>query len=355
MDQHDDRTALSARWFGALIRVMDVGVVLLTAGHELEFANVPACALLGYDNLEDLQHHWSEFRQLLQPGLDRCAQGAVGVPLDVEVNAHGRTRKLRFELYRLEEDTCDGVLVLVKDRALLEAVEEELALAIQMRALTRFHMEVVHDLRAPLNAMVINLELLKDALPPDEDVERLARQRRYLTVLGDEVQRLNRSLSSLLTQAPRLSEGSQSFDVRAPLEELVALLGPQAKAQHVSIETTLPNEPLTIVGRRDRVKQALLNVAINALEAMPQGGTMVVTLERDGANARLAIRDDGPGIPPEIVEQVYAMHFTTKSGGTGIGLYVARSVVLAHHGTIGVESAPDTGTVVHVTLPLASE
>jgi signal transduction histidine kinase len=340
------------------MRTMDVGVVLLTVKHELEFANGQACALLGYGNPEDLRQHWAEFQRLLQPGLERKPSDyTMPVPLDVEVSADGQERKLRFEIYRLDEDSCDGVLVLVKNRALLDAVEDELALAIQMRALARYLMEVVHDLRAPMNAMVINLELLKDALPEDENIERVARRQRYLGVLGDEVQRLNRSLTALLTQTPRPGEGALRFDLRAVVEELAALLGPQAKAQRATVETALPPEPLEIEGRRDRVKQALLNVAINALEAleaMPDGGTVRLTLDRQGTEAHLSVHDDGPGIPEEIVPRIYAMHFTTKSGGTGIGLYVARSVVLAHKGTIRVESAPGAGTTVHVMLPLAT-
>jgi len=139
MNDKEKATAQSGRWFGALVRVMDVGVVLLTVGHELEFANASACVLFGYADPEDLQCHWSEFRRLLQPGLDcQRADGAAGLPLDVEVAAQGRTRKLRLELYRLEEDNCDGVLVLIKDREMLEALEDELALAIHMRVLARF-------------------------------------------------------------------------------------------------------------------------------------------------------------------------------------------------------------------------
>jgi len=202
--------------------------------------------------------------------------------------------------------------------------------------------------------MVINLELLKDVLPADEDVERLAKRQRYIGVLGDEVQRLNRSLTALLTQTARPAEASQQFDLRAIVEELATLLGPQAKAQHVTIETTLPPDPLPIDGRRDRVKQALLNVAINGLEAMSEGGTMQMTAAREGNEAHVTIHDEGAGIPADIVPRIYAMHFTTKSGGTGIGLYVARSVVLAHHGTIRVDSAPGAGTTVHIGLPLAT-
>ncbi len=354
MERQDETTTHSARWFGALMRVMDVGLVLLTVKHDLEFANAQACAFLGYDDADDLARHWAEFQRLLAPALER-ASGDGATPFDVEVSARGRSRKLRLEIYRLDEDSCDAVLVVVKDRAMVGALEDELALAIQMRALTRFLMEVVHDLRAPLNAMVINLELLKDALPDDDDAERSAKRRRYVGVLGDEVQRLNRSLTSLLTQTPRLGEASQRFDARALLEELVALLGPQAKAQHVAIETALPARTVPIDGRRDRVKQALLNIAINALEAMPQGGTMRVGLAREEGAAEVTIRDEGPGIPPELMPRIYAMHVTTKSGGTGIGLYVARSVVLAHRGTIRVESPAEGGTVVRVTLPLAAD
>ncbi len=353
MDEASARSQ-GAHWFGALTRVMDMGVVLLASNRELEFANAPACALLGYDTSDELRRHWSEFRHLLEPGFERAAAGERGFSLDLELTTDGRTCKLRFELYRLDEPHGDGFLALIKDRDMLDALEDELALAIQMRGLTRFYMEVVHDLKAPLNAMVINLELLKDTLVPADNAARYERQRRYVDVLGEEVQRLNRSLTSLLTQTPRLAEAAQRFDLRELVQELAALLGPQAKAQHVNVETTIPDERLPILGRRDRLKQALLNVAINALEAMPDGGLLAITLAREGETARIAVRDSGPGIPPDLLGRIYAMHFTTKSGGTGIGLYVARSVVTAHQGTIRVDSAVGAGTVVDVTVPLAT-
>ena len=347
------RATSTARWFGALTRVMDVGVLLLAADRTLDFANGPACTLLGYKSYEDMQQRWSEIALLLGDGLERACVSDTGTPIDVETQAGGRTRRLRLELYRLDEQDCEGFLGLVKDRDLVDALEDELALAIQMRGLTRFYMEVVHDLKAPLNAMVINLELLKDTLHVD-DAERYGRQRRYVDVLGEEVQRLNRSLTSLLTQTPRLAETPQAFDLRDLVQELVDLLAPQAKAQRVIVSAELPSAAVRISGRRDRLKQALLNVAINGLEAMPEGGALGVTLAVEPDAATIAIRDDGPGIPPEFVDRIYAMHFTTKSGGTGIGLHVARSVVHSHGGTIAVDTAVGRGTVVRITLPLPS-
>ena len=116
----------------------------------------------------------------------------------------------------------------------------------------------------------------------------------------------------------------------------------------------LPDEPVTMVGWADRLKQAMLNILINALEAMPDGGELTMSLERQNGDARITVRDTGPGIPPELLDTIYQMHFTTKNGGTGVGLYVARSVVQAHGGQIEVRSAAGDGTSFILILPARS-
>jgi signal transduction histidine kinase len=103
------------------------------------------------------------------------------------------------------------------------------------------------------------------------------------------------------------------------------------------------------------LKQAVLNIATNALEAMPNGGRMDMALDAEDGHAALAIRDNGPGIAPEVLSKMYGMYFTTKRGGTGIGLYVTRSVVESHGGDIHVESRRGEGTCFTVNLPLAAE
>ena len=113
----------------------------------------------------------------------------------------------------------------------------------------------------------------------------------------------------------------------------------------------LPSAPVALVGHGDRLKQALLNILINALEAMPDGGELTIALEPAAGAARISVRDTGPGIPPELLERIYQMHFTSKTGGTGVGLYVARSVVQSHGGMIDVQAGDTGGTVFTVTLP----
>jgi two-component system, sporulation sensor kinase D len=148
------------------------------------------------------------------------------------------------------------------------------------------------------------------------------------------------------------NEAPERFDLRRAVEEIGGLLAAQARRQHVQLTTRLPERPVALIGYRDRLKQALLNVSVNALEALPNGGSLDVEMAAENGNARIAVADSGPGIPPEILKRIYERDFTTKRNGSGIGLYVARALVQLHGGHIRVESTPDVGTRVEIVLPL---
>jgi signal transduction histidine kinase len=199
--------------------------------------------------------------------------------------------------------------------------------------------------------VMLNLELLQENIGGTNDRWN-DRTRRCVGVLRSELQRLNRSLHGIFTQTvPETSP--QSFDLAGSLSDLGALLAPQARRQSVELLVRVQDAPLPVRGYPDRMRQALLNVAVNALEAMPRGGRLTLEARRDGTQARIAIRDTGPGIPPAALPRVYDSEFTTKDGGSGIGLHVARAAVELHGGEIGVLSEPGRGTDVLVVLPLA--
>jgi signal transduction histidine kinase len=352
-----ERGSQAERRVSALASFMDVGVLLLGADRRLEFANAAARELLGCTNPGDLEQRWGGMRHILVEALDRSDAAQSGARVDVEMPVNGSSRNLRLELHRPEDDERGGYLVLVKDRELLEAFETDLRLATQMRGLARVYGALAHELKAPLGAMALNLELLNEALNTDADSDTALhdRRKRYATVLREELARLNRSLISVLDQTTSMSEVRERFDLRALVRDLEALLAPQAKLQHVDVEIQLPDREIPLAGHRDRLKQALLNIATNALEAMPNGGRMGLALDAQNGHARVEIRDSGDGIPPEVLGKIYSMYFTTKSAGTGIGLYVSRSVVESHGGDIQVESRHGEGTCFTVTLPLAPE
>lgn len=338
----------------ALMKALDVGVLIVESDGGLSFANRHAAELLGYDAADPLHADWDTTLRPTVRGIlgELCSQPA-GQRIEHELPANGRAAHLRLEFYAMGEGECPQV-VLVRSAASLEALQSELGLAIQMRGLTRFYAAFAHDLKAPLNAMVLTLELLKLSFQqPAAEGADVEKRLRYVSTLNEEIARLDRQLRALLahTAPPRDERGS--VDLRALLELLVQLLAPQAKRQGVALRCTLPDVPLELVGQADRLKQALLNILINALEAMPDGGELAIDLAPVSGSAHISVRDTGPGIPAEVLDRIYHMHFTTKSGGTGVGLYVARSVVQSHGGMIDVKSADGSGTAFTVTLPLA--
>jgi signal transduction histidine kinase len=351
----------ATRRLGALLQAMDVGVILVKGDGSPDFANATACELLSSHSPEELAARWAEVEgPLLQPlREDPSRVCADGTRMDLEVSRQEGTRRLRFEVYAVDDEEV-GFLVLVKDREMLENLERELGLAVQMRGLARFYGALAHDLRAPLNAMVMNIELLRQTVKKEEREEdgaapeRRERQLRYVGVLQQEVQRFDRQLKSLLSHAAPPSEEQNELDLREIVRDLSALLEPQARQQKVELTTDLPETPVTMLGQRDRLKQALLNVLINAIEAMPGGGTLGIDLAAGNGTAEIAVRDTGPGIEPELLGKIFEMSFTTKSGGTGVGLFVSRSIVESHGGRMQIESQTGSGTLFRICLPLQS-
>lgn len=232
-----------------------------------------------------------------------------------------------------------------------DAEESVLRQAAHMRALSGLFHGLVHDLKSPINALVVNLELLKASVSETPDLER---QRRYVQILHDELMRLNRSVERLLPAAAPASDERGRFDLKDLVEEVAPLLSTTARHQNVKLEIHAPEERFPLEGHRDRLKQAFLALTINALEAMPQGGRMDVSLERRQGEAVLAISDSGPGVAENVRDRMYDLYSTTKERHEGIGLYVARSVVESTNGSIEHAPLPEGGSRFTLTLPLVA-
>lgn len=236
----------------------------------------------------------------------------------------------------------------VEDR---DTEDRVLRQASHMRALTGLFHGLVHDLKSPINALVVNLELLKSSLSETPDLDR---QRRYVHILHEEMMRLNRAVERLLPAAGPASEERGRFDLKDLVEEVAPLLSTTARHQSVRLEIVAPEEKLPMDGHRDRIKQAFLALSINALEAMPQGGRMEISLERRQDRAVLAVSDSGPGVADSMRDRMFERYSTTKERHEGIGLYVARSVVESTNGSIEHMPLPDGGSRFTLILPLAA-
>jgi signal transduction histidine kinase len=338
--------------FGALSRLMNMGILVLDRDAALEFANPLAVELLGGGSAGELKRRWGELGPQLGLRADRLRDRPDPHRLTAELRTDGRTRSLRLEVYSLEEEACTGYLVLLKDRRAVDVLEMDLLLASQMRSVPHLYRVLAHDLKAPLNAMQLTVELLADSQSAASDPAREAKRQRYISVLKEEMRRLDRILQTMLGENEPIGSASRTFDFRDVVREIAALLTPQARRERVSLELDLPEQPVEVTGMRDRLKQAFLNIAINGLEAMPAGGRLALRLAREGENVVAQCRDTGPGIAPESLDEIYQLYYTTKKTGSGIGLYVARLVAESHGGEIRVESRPGQGTSVTLLVPL---
>ncbi|MGQ0749872.1 MAG: sensor histidine kinase [Betaproteobacteria bacterium] len=343
----------AAGWLEVLSRIMNVGMLVVGRTGSVEFASNMALELLACKDRKQLQERWPELRRLLQLG--SAASAGKQRRASVELPQAGGVRFLRLELHAPPGATPGGCLVLLRDRQAADALETDLLLASRMRSLVHVYRVLAHDLKAPLNAMQLTLELLADSSAYDDALDGAARRRRHVEVLREELARLNRILQTMLDRKEPLEMLRQRFDLREVIREIVVLLAPQARGQRVDLRILLPDNAVWLHGYRDRIKQALLNIAINGLEAMPGGGRLELYLSAGDTELSVRITDTGSGIPDELLEAVEQIYFTTKSEGSGIGLYVARLVVESHGGQMAVQSRTGAGTTFTVTLPLHSE
>ena len=269
----------------------------------------------------------------------------------------GRSAPHRVELEFSSMDGPGGrrLFAFATDAAAGEAIETDVRLAGQLREAARAYTTIAHELRAPLSAMVVNLELLRDSLRQPDIPSPSARERQlgYVTVLRQETTRLNRSLHDLLTQAGARVKTPERFDVRTTITELAALIGAQARRQGVDVTTGLPIDAAIVLGHRDRLKEAFLSIVVNALQAMPSGGRLIMHMSTIGGSAHVLFKDTGPGIPPEIAEGMLGQAGTTKVGGSGIGLHVARGLVELNGGELSIPSGTAPGATIRIVLPLA--
>ena len=178
-------------------------------------------------------------------------------------------------------------------------------------------------------------------------------RKRHIDVISSEIQRLDRVVQTLVDFTRPVELRLNEIDLRKLVDEVVMLANPAAEQHRVKIERQPGTELLITRVDADLVKQAVLNIVINGVQAMPEGGELRLSLKREPDTVLLTIRDQGPGIPTDIRDKVFNLYFTTKKGGSGIGLAMAYRVVQLHHGSLEFTSVAGHGTTFYLRFPLA--
>jgi two-component system, NtrC family, sensor histidine kinase HydH len=209
---------------------------------------------------------------------------------------------------------------------------------------------LAHELKNPLSTVKLNLQLLQEDLAHLPGAES---SRSRTATLRKEVDRLSQTLDDFLRFAGRLEIRAQPVELNGLVRDLIDFFHPQAAAAGVRLHASLsPADPICILDA-NLFKQALLNLMLNGVQAMPKGGELIVRTHVDQGRAFVDVSDTGIGIAPEAMPRIFEAYFTTKKGGTGLGLATTRRIIEEHRGHIWVTSEPGKGTNFRMELPMA--
>jgi PAS domain S-box-containing protein len=354
------------------------GILLFTEDKRAVLVSEAARRFLGVDRDSVLGQHARDIftnntvlGRTLRETIDA---GATMVKEEIRTENGRRIEASVDFIYDDETHRGLGALVTLHDRESAEKIESELELSRRMAAIGRLTSGVGHEVKNPINAIVVHLELLKSKLG-----EGNAPAARHLEVIDAEIRRLDRVVQMLVDFSRPVELQLREQDLRLVIGDVLALAAEELTTRRVDLTSRMPEEPLMANVDADLLKQAALNVIQNGAQAMPQGGRLEVVLEaeRNGAagslpSARgngadgtragytaprfavLRIADEGEGIPAEIREKIFDLYFTTKSAGSGIGLAMTYRILQLHHGSVDVQSRQGPGTEFLLRIPLTA-
>jgi signal transduction histidine kinase len=261
-------------------------------------------------------------------------------------SANGRRVQVSLDFIQ-EKATQIGALLVMRDAESVRRLEDEIEMSRRLSASSRLTRGVAHEVKNPINAIVLHLHLLQNKLQQVDP-----NTRRHMDIIGSEIHRLDRVVQILVDFTRPRDLKLEEVDLRRVLDDVALLAAPDAEQHGVAIVRNLPAEPLEIKVDTDFVKQAILNIVINGVQAMAEGGTLTISARREEGVVLTEIRDNGGGIPKEVQEKIFELYFTTKKGGSGIGLAQAYQILQWHYGSIDFESVDGEGTTFRLRIPL---
>jgi signal transduction histidine kinase len=240
-----------------------------------------------------------------------------------------------------------GTLLTLRDLESLERIGNQLQVSERLAALGRVTAGVAHEVKNPLNSMRLWLEVLKGNMPTDPEPQQAVK------MLDTEIDRLDRAVKTFLSFTKPVELRLEETNLRALLEEVLDAARPAIGKAGVELRTDFPVEFPPVLVDRQLIHQAVLNLVLNACDFTSLGGYIAVDLRRDGEFAAISIADSGKGIAPEDQKKIFQLFFTTRPGGTGVGLANTFRFVQLHNGRIEFESQVGRGTTFRIELPLA--
>jgi PAS domain S-box-containing protein len=332
---------------GLMLFTRDSRVVLVSASAE-KFLGRPRREILGRTAAEIFS--------------DGTVLGAVVLPafqkqrplVQYEFDAaDGRRVQVSLDFIQ-EKGTSIGALLTMRDTESVRRIEDEIEISRRLSASGRLTRGVAHEVKNPINAIVLHLQLLQNKLRQDDPETR-----RHMDIIGSEIHRLDRVVQILVDFTRPRDLRLEELDLRKILENVSQLAAPDASRQRVRVVLDFPkeDEPLMVRVDSDLMRQAILNLVLNGLQSMTGDGTLTLKARRDDEMILAEVLDQGCGIPAAAQEKIFELYFTTKGdkGGSGIGLAQTYQIMQWHYGSVEFDSIVGAGTTFRLRLPAASK
>jgi PAS domain S-box-containing protein len=330
---------------GLLLFTRDSRAVMISPAAE-KFLGQPAGQFLGR-RVTEIFPTGHPLHEALHIESDELSEVAA----ETELQTSEGPRRVSVTVQAIQEDgERMGALVTLRDLDSLESINTQLQVSERLAALGRITAGVAHEVKNPLNSMRLWLENLKESLPAEADGASL----QAVQVLDKEIDRLDAVVKRFLDFTRPMDIRLEATQLAELLREVLEVAQPQLLKSGIQLAQLLPIDVPEVYVDRALLKQAVLNLVLNAAEAMPSGGQLRLVLSRRGETAEITVGDTGKGIPLENRQKIFQLFFTTRPGGSGIGLASTFRIVQLLNGSIDFTSEVGRGTTFRIELPLAA-
>ena len=333
------------------------GVVLFTAERRAAMVSDAVANFVGQSERPKVgQELWEMFSVKTALGV------AIRDAFEHEAKVVARTlrledgREVEFSLDRIEDRTGRkmGTLLTLRDTGSALRLEQELEVSRRLAAVGRLTAGVGHEVKNPINAMVVHLELLRGKLEvAGRGREFLTPAMRHVEVLAGEMTRLDRVVTTLADFTRPMELSLTEVELVDVVDAVVELTAAEM-AEH-GVAVSVDAEPVCVRADGEALRQALLNLVLNGMQAMPDGGELRIAVRREQDCGVIVITDKGQGIAPELLPRIFELYFTTKAKGSGIGLAMTYRIAQMHGGTVDVTTEPGAGAQFTLRLPAVAE
>jgi two-component system sensor histidine kinase PilS (NtrC family) len=263
------------------------------------------------------------------------------------VNGTKRMIGLNISMLKWIDENIRGYIGIFQDLTQLKKLESEMKNKEKWAAIGELSSNIAHEIRNPLASLKSSIEMLK------EDTVGESYKKKLMEIAIKEMERLNCIITDFLTYSRPIPPEFKRFELHSMLDETIELLK-NVEQNNISINKKYTGR-LELNADPQKMRQVFWNLGINSIEAMPEGGELIISTRNMDKSAEITFKDFGAGIDEKNIEKIFYPFFTTKENGTGLGLAIAYRIIEEHNGRINVNSRPGVGTTFEITLPKTDE